>query len=134
MSKKPFDFNKHVAETVLTYDDPSPEYRKELERYLATYKKKPIETQRAPVKKKTKNKEQYKIEIDIKVPDYISRRPLEICKETPKYKEKHTTAKTKLISRKEKEKNETERGMAEVQSKSWGSRWSQKRYSKKAAL
>ena len=97
MSNKPFDFNKHVAETVLTYDDPSPEYRKELEKYLSTYKKKPIETRRAPLKKKSDTQVPSNIELDIEFPKYFKRSPLAFFEVQPKPKEKKSTGLAKIL-------------------------------------
>ena len=54
MMKKQIDWNKHIIETSLKYDDHNPEHRKELETYLTRSKRKPIETRRVALNKKPK--------------------------------------------------------------------------------
>jgi hypothetical protein len=53
MSKQ-FDWDKHIIETSLKYDDHNPEHRKQLETYLTRKKSKPIETRRVALNKKPK--------------------------------------------------------------------------------
>ena len=50
------NWNRQIIETSLKYDDHNPEHRKELENYLKRTKRKPIETRRGALNKKSNTK------------------------------------------------------------------------------
>tara|TARA_R100001460_G_scaffold32305_1_gene63367 strand:- start:3280 stop:3597 length:318 start_codon:yes stop_codon:yes gene_type:complete len=50
------NWNTKIIETSLKYDDHNPEHRKELENYLKRTKRKPIETRRGALNKKSNTK------------------------------------------------------------------------------
>jgi len=73
-----FDFNKHIVETSLKYDDHNPKHRKELEEYL-TRSNQALKTGKVEVKTPVKKSEKTKppagrsMNIDITLPPELTK-------------------------------------------------------------
>ena len=71
-----FDFNKHIVETSLKYDDHNPKHRKELEEYL-TRSNQALKTGKVevkePVKKPTPTPTGRTMNIDISLPPELTK-------------------------------------------------------------
>ena len=68
-----FDFNKHIVETSLKYDDHNPKHRKELEEWLTRNKSTAESTHVTNPKKPAKVKPGRTMNIDITLPPELTK-------------------------------------------------------------